>query len=375
MLSIAIWKSADGTEWNPWCNKYDFGDATPTSFDDVKNMAHELMKFEGGLHRADTKFITGAVWIGSDAQNAGENGTYYTIDPEGLGHDFARPMTGIPKWRWALGVRMEMPYGPSFHKYYHNCITDDDIINSREDGIVLKKRDEFETWVDNSWHTQQVTLWHNLVVMKAGGLLGLTGGPTKVTKLYVPFASDLHAQTRWRRRLSANGKGKFLGYQACLTRCARCLLANKEMIDYDIDYVPEKYYQETTDCLHYLSATGESFKDFLEDADGDENNGKNPPITRFGVSIEAVKKPFGVVKAWVDNAMADFQQVHHPNPGPDGLNYIKSSDLKEWNDVLKDYTNQCSSGWWFDWYNPLAYESNKDNWMDPSTPDVVELDF
>jgi hypothetical protein len=136
----------------------------------------------------------------------------------------------------------------------------------------------------------------------------------------------------------------------------------------------QPFYQ-ITGAIFQVKAVFEALKDYMEDANEDDADGKEPPEVRYGATGAYIRQVWENQSKKVMDDLPELMKVAAPFEDAQGDEYIFAEHLQEYVDFSESVLKKLSYTLTFDWMNFKAYPNQQRPQDYILLPDAVELNL
>ncbi len=190
-----------------------------------------------------------------------------------------------------------------------------------------------------------------------------------------PYYTQQHALTRWLSRLRGKGWQLFNSMFVCLRQMEAIRHLCIIRITQDGAFTYSQPFYQITGAIFQVKAVFEELKDYMEDANEDDQDGKNPPEVRYGATGAYIRQVWEKQADHVEEQLPELMKTAAPYEDASGDEYIFAEHLQEYVDFSESVLKRLSYTLTFDWSNFKAYPNQQRPQDYILLPDAVELNL
>lgn len=283
-----------------------------------------------------------------------------------------RPVQDELRYRLVLQLSGETFAGKHSRNWLRGCLDKRDVIEGDKNEVALRDPSE--------WHRAllafqgergaDIPLRFLKRPFEDGGKTLSAGRP--ISHFYNPKAVNAHAITRVRYRTqsgSINVHNQIFGAVSGMTQEYQLILGR---VREQTSHTYSDVWYRVVAAIGAVKGTYKSIRSYMEDANQDENDGKVPPKTRFGVTAEKILSIWEKEGDESERQLNELLKKHKPYTDPfSGDEFVKVEDMEPYLDLLLAELQKITGTVYFDAYNPRAYVEQKPKHGTNLLPDAV----
>jgi hypothetical protein len=361
--------------WKIWKNRYWFDlDFLPEMAEGV-NIFKPLFDWHILTLKQNCEVVA-LEWHKADGAGGDPDGTsghvsaLFGIDARGI-----QPLGGEMKFKDVLRWRLEAKSGPTGRSFWHGSVDESQIIRPNDGRAGLHNVEHLQEIRREAWFQMSSgPLYRQFRVGAASGVFQSASGK-RVVALSGPFYTQSHALTRWLSRLRGKGWQIFNSMLACLRQMEAIRHLCKIRIVQDGAFTYSQPFYQITAAIFQVKPVFEGLKDYMEDANEKEEDGKNPPEVRYGATGAYIRQVWEKQSDYVEEYLPELMKVAAPFEGSGGDEFIFTEHLQEYVDFAESVIKRLAYTLTFDWHNFKAYPNQQRVQDYILLPDAVELNL
>jgi hypothetical protein len=368
---IVITRNSNAAQWGILRNRYYIETTSPLTIDNCRDRLRPLNELYASILKVG--MIVDCIAYRSLDSQTGSGGSglavYKTSDATGR-----QPLGGEMKYRYALQLNLETNIGRHHKNWIRGAVDSGDVNEGENNEIGLIERGKYDVFLSNFMSADTERVFADLIPRPIyTSPKGNTGNQT-YSKMYCNGVANSNAPTRIRFGLKSDAPGLLEQMLVAAKAMQSTYDDVKGRFISDGNFTFADVYFRTLGALGAPKVIEGAIKDYFKDADGDENNGKEPPATRFGATCVSIYVAFLNQKDEIERELPELQKVYKPYTDPfTGQDYIKKEDMEPYLDLLKAAIEATAHSVTFDAYNSKAYPEQKQRDGVEQLPDFVKL--
>lgn len=285
------------------------------------------------------------------------------------------PTVGEPLYMRAMLFAQQRKLGRHGHVLFHGAVNEAAVGRSLRGCSVMLDYRQRRQLIENSNLSYNREMWSGMRVRAAGGSSVLSVVWEPVLSMYPAQVSEMHAATRWRRKLQGAAVGLFGKVFPVLVGASRVLYSYDEWKGINAGFVPRSVWDDLVRTCSMCTAIAGEF-DSAEQYIKDKNeNGEFEIYPRYGFAWADIKARWKHYDQYAQDQIMELRNVYFPGAHGGSQSAPSYIDSDPYYDLLAQIFKEVANSLEMDWFNPQLYSGQVENDVAGQFPDSIELNW